>query len=65
MVTEKVPSWTELMNQRRRMSEIEKVAVNCIATISSHPNYAKMTPAEIYAQMVETRLTFGKSKGGS
>ena len=51
------PSWKDLMSEKHTMSEIEKVVVNCIATISSHQNYQNMVPSEIYDQMVSTRLT--------
>jgi len=52
-----LPSWKELTHHERHMSETEKVVMNCIAAISSHPNYQEMTPSEIYDQMVSTRLT--------
>jgi len=54
-----LPSWTELNSAKRTMSETEKVVMNCVAAISSHPGYDKMTPSEIYDQMVATRLTYG------
>lgn len=46
-----MPSWRDLMEKTEK-TETEQVLIQCIATLSSHPNYRRMTPDEIYDAQV-------------
>jgi hypothetical protein len=56
MKVEDMPTWNELIDGKRKKSAAEIVVLNCIATISSHPNYQHMTPWEIYDLEVKNAI---------
>ncbi len=51
-----LPSWDDLMNQKRVNTPTERVLLNCIAVISSHPDHEQRMPWEIYDLMVKNGL---------
>jgi hypothetical protein len=45
-------TWKELLNAAKP-GTLESVMVQCIATISTHPNYRQLTPEEVWDRQVQ------------
>jgi|tagenome__1003787_1003787.scaffolds.fasta_scaffold20977870_2 hypothetical protein len=59
MYNRRILTWEELINQGRDLSETERVLVQLVATISTHPDYRHIPPEEIYARHVEVARVVG------
>jgi len=54
-------SWQELIAEPVQPDTPEAVLLQCIATISTHPNYSKLTPEEVFQSQVKyARQTCGR-----
>jgi len=49
---EKHLEWHDLMKKENKTPE-ERVLIQCIASLSSHPTYWRVTPEDIYEQQIE------------
>lgn len=49
---DEILSWNELMGKEDKTPE-ERVLIQCIASLSSHPNYQDKVPEEIYQQQIK------------
>jgi hypothetical protein len=50
-MTGRLPEWNELMHRGRPLMPVERLLIQCIATISTHPRFEQMTPEQVYDEM--------------
>jgi hypothetical protein len=49
----RVPEWSELMHHKRPLMPVERLLVQCVAVVSTHPRYQDLTPEQVYDAMRE------------